>query len=206
MKRVNFYFVRLNSCVKGEKVVFSFDGLQKMYLGLLTEEQYEKYKEDMTSVKRTFTTTKAVGTVANDGDCYAVFDNNGKYLEDVKTSVRRFAPSFTNEEARACVETTGVSYVFNADDTTTEGVMIDHWKKNQHKGSKLDLSRKTVICPSCCKTVSITDLHGAHVTKISDTNGKLYITPTCSSCNTSKTKRIFKVATVDLVEAPKPNK
>ena len=200
---INFYYVQLNSCVKGEKVVFSFNGIEKMYLGLFTEAQYKKYKEDMTSVKRNLCTTKAVGTITSDGDWYAVFDNNGETLDKINTSVRRFDPSFTNDEARACSAPAGISYVYNADDTATKGVMIDHWKENQHKDSKMDLSKKTFTCPSCGKTVNTSDLHGAHVEKIGGPKGKLYITPTCGSCNTSKTKRIFKVATIDLVDAPK---
>lgn len=202
----NFYYVPLNSCVKGEKLVFSFSGMGKMYLGLFTEAQYKKYKEDMTSVKRTLCPTKAVGTITSDGDWYAVFDNNGETLDKINTSVRRFAPSFTNDEARACNAPAGVSYVYNADDTTTKGVMIDHWKGNQHKDSKLDLTKKTFTCPSCGKIVNTSNLHGAHVEKINGSNGKQYITPTCDSCNTSKTKRIFKVATIDLIDAPEEKK
>lgn len=79
-------------------------------------------------------------------------------------------------------------------------VMIQYWKDHQNKNSQINLNDKTFVCPSCGRRVNTEELHGAHVVKL---NGKkLYITPTCDSCNTSKTNRIFKVATIDLIEAP----
>ena len=94
------------------------------------------------------------------------------------------------------------TYVVNADDTLTEGSMIQYWKENHEPKSQIDLSKQTFICPSCSKVVSTARVHGAHVRSCEDTSA-LYITPTCDSCNSSKVKRYFKVNKVDLVEAPK---
>ena len=95
-----------------------------------------------------------------------------------------------------------VCRVFNASDTEADGSMIQYWKDHQNKNSKINLDNKTFLCPSCGKTVNVSSLHGTHVIKQYDSSGVLYITPTCDSCNTSKTTRIFKVNDVDLIIAP----
>ena len=197
-----YFYVEMKSCVKGELIEFYFAGLPQMYLGLLSEEEYKKYQNDMSSVSRNLCKTRAVGTIKSDGTWYAVFDLNGKQLAELQTSVRRFAPSFSKQEVSEFSASNGVSYVLNAEDTTTDKSMIQHWKDNQNKDSKINLDNKTFVCPSCCKRVNTEDLHGAHVIKVNDRSGSMYITPTCDSCNTSKTKRIFKVDSCDLVLAP----
>lgn len=197
-----YYHVELNSCVKGELIEFYFSGLTKMYLGLLTKDEFEKYQEDMSSVSRNLCSTRAVGKVTSDGTWYAVFDCGGKMVGEIQKSVRRFAPSFSTQEISALTAPSGVSYVLNAEDTATKGSMLQHWKDNQKKESKINLDNKTFVCPSCGKRVGTDVLHGAHVVIVNG-SAEQFITPTCDSCNTSKTKRIFKVNSCDLVPAPK---
>lgn len=197
------YYVKMTSCVKGELIEFFFTGLEEMYLSLLTEDEYAQYCDNINSVKRSLCHDRAIGTITEDGVWYAVFDNNGVDMNNVQTSVRRFAPSFTNSEIDTFKAPQGTSYVLNAKDTPSDGSMIQYWKEHQHANSKINLNNKTFRCPSCGKTVKTSDLHGAHVIKTTQPNGTLYITPTCDSCNTSKINRIFKVDTIELVEAPK---
>lgn len=91
----------------------------------------------------------------------------------------------------------------NAHKTAAKESMIQHWKDNQDKNSKLDLTKKQFVCPSCGKTVDTDTLNGAHVHRINDSNKTIYITPTCESCNKSKVNRIFMVDRIDLILPPK---
>ena len=195
-------FVRMTGCVKGEKIKFIFSGLEKMNLAILSEDKYAQYEKDVKSVVMHICTTNAIATIDSDGVWYAIFDNNGSELNNVSGSIRRYSPELTNDEVWKDIVPDGASFVYNAKDTDADGSMIQDWKDHQHKDSKINLDNKTFVCPSCGKRVNTDSLHGAHVVKVRGGNSKFYITPTCDSCNTSKTNRIFKVATIDLVEAP----
>ena len=194
--------LRLTGCVKGEKIKITFSVLNRMYVALLTEEEFDKYKDNVNSVKRSLCSTNAIATIQRDGVWYVVVDNNDIDLQNIKCDVYRYAPSFTNDDIWNNVVPQGMSCVLNATDTESDGSMIQYWKDHQHKNSKINLENKTFVCPSCGKTVNVRSLHGAHVIKQYDIKGALYITPTCDSCNTSKTNRVFKVNDVDLIIAP----
>lgn len=198
----DFFSVEMKSCIKGEQVLFTFSGFKEMYLGLLTEAEYKEYKENMNSVQRKRCQSGTIGKITSDGVWYAVFDLNGTQMKAIETHAIRFSPSFSQQEIQSATPAADESYVFNAEDTPSDGVMIDHWKKHQHKNSTINLENKTFKCPSCGKTVKTEELHGAHVLKVLGHDNKLYITPTCNTCNTNKNNRIFKVKTIDLVVAP----
>ncbi len=93
-----FLSLRLTGCVKGEKIKITFTGLNKMYVALLTEEDFEKYKDNISSVKRTLCSTNAIATVQRDGVWCVVIDNNGFEFQNVKGDVYRYAPSFSNDD------------------------------------------------------------------------------------------------------------
>lgn len=196
-----YLYLRMTGCVKGEKIKFVFSGLETMNLAILSEARFEQYEDNLKMVLRHKCKTNAIGTIEKDGVWYAVFDNNGAELTNVTGSIYRYSPCLTNEEISNDAVKAGESLVLNATDTEADGSMIQYWKEHQHKHSKINLDNKTFVCPSCGCRVNTDVLHGAHVVKVN--GSKQYITPTCDSCNTSKTNRVFKVATIDLVEAPK---
>ena len=156
----------------------------------------------MKSVVRHICTTNAIATIDSDGVWYAIFDNNGSEFNNVSGSIRRYSPELTNDEVWKDIVPDGVSFVYNAKDTDADGSMIQYWKDHQHKDSKINLDNKTFVCPSCGKRVNTDSLHGAHVVRMKGNGTTMYITPTCDSCNTSKTNRLFKVETIDLIVAP----
>lgn len=195
-------FKELTSCVRGELIELKFTGAEKMYVALLTEEEYNKYRENINSVKRQLYTSPAYFRASGEERMYIVHDLDGKDVSNIKGTVRRFAPDFTPKDAQGLPHI-GETYVKNAHDTEANESMIQHWKDNQDKNSKLDLTQKQFVCPSCGKTVDTDTLNGAHVYRINDANKTLYITPTCESCNKSRVDRIFKVNRIDLILPPK---
>ena len=198
----NYLYLRMAGCIKGEKIKFEFTGLEKMNLAILTEERFTQYDKDIKSVVRNRCLTNAVAEIDSDGVWYAVFDDDGAELKDVTGTVHRYSPLFTKDEVWNDTVPQGMSLVYNAKETEADGSMIQYWKEHQHKNSKINLNNKSFVCPSCGKRVSIDSLHGAHVVRMKGNGTTMYITPTCDSCNTSKTNRLFKVETIDLIVAP----
>lgn len=197
-----YLYLRMTGCVKGEKIKFVFTGLQKMNVAILSEERFAQYEDDIKSVVRHVCSSNAIAKIENDGVWYAVFDNNGAELQSVSGTIYRYSPLLSNEEIWNNTAPQGFDWVLNAKDTEADGSMIQYWKDHQHKDSKINLNNKTIVCPSCGKRVNTDCLHGAHVIKVNG-GSNLYITPTCDTCNTSKTNRIFKVETIDLIVATK---
>ncbi len=198
-----FLSLRMTGCVSGEKIKFVFFGLHKMHIAVLSEDDFELYHKNVKLVKRSLCSTNAIATIPSDGIWYAVLDNDGIPFHSVSGTIFRYSPLLTNEEIWNGKVAIGMSLVLNAKNTEADRSMIQYWQENQHKESTINLNNKTVVCPSCGKRVNTDILHGAHVVKVGDISGKLYITPTCDSCNTSKTNRVFKVEDVELVIAPK---
>jgi len=195
-----YKWLELNSCVKDELIEFSFTGTARMRVSLLTKEGFESYSADINSVQTYWVSSPYFVRVSIEGDCYAVFDIGGPSLDGVECYVARYSPATTEAEARSGKANIGYVFVKNAHDTATEGSMIQHWRDNKSKFSHINLDLPKYKCPSCGKVVNTDCLHGAHVERIDKTG--LYIVPTCDSCNTSKTDRIFKVSPFDLVVAP----
>lgn len=196
----DYRFKHLNSCVKDELILWKMN-IPCFYPQLLTDEQYKKYQKNINAFLKVPMDTPIGLTVPCDGDFWLVGDLDGNNVDGVSDTVMRFAPGISVDDALGFKHYLYEDYVINADNTVTGESMIDFWKNNKNVKSAIDLSKKTFVCPSCGKTVSIDRVHGAHVHKFNDAN--LYITPTCDSCNTSKVKRFFKVKNIDLVEAPK---
>lgn len=192
--------IELKSCVKGEQINVSFSGSTKLYMAILTEVGYNDYEEDIHSVPRDLVSgSPARFVVHKEGVIYVVADLNGYDMRGVKFELEgRYAPNIMQIQIDTHYPSLGKALVRNAEDTTTEGSMVQYWEDNKSSSSKIDLDK--FVCPSCQKQTSRDRIHGAHVQKIR--GSKWYITPTCDSCNTSKTKRIFQVNTCDLVEAP----
>lgn len=197
----NYCAVQLSSCVKGELILLKAN-MPYLYAYLLTDEQYQEYLKCEPMGMR-FPKETPIGLNAPcDGTLWLVVDNDGAEMDNVKCKFSRFAPNVSKSDAIGMRRYTSETYVVNADDTLTEGSMIQYWKEYHDPKSQLDLSKHTFVCPSCGKVVSVARVHGAHVRTCEEAS-TLYITPTCDSCNTSKVKRYFKVKKVDLVEAPK---
>ena len=130
----------LNSCVKGELIELKFSGVDQMYCALLSEAEYHKYEKNFSSVKRNYHTSPVYFRVSGDADkLYIIHDLDGRDVGKNSGWVRRFAPSFTPSEAQG-IPPIGTSYVKNAHDTEASESMIQHWKSNQSKSSKLDLN------------------------------------------------------------------
>lgn len=192
--------IELTSCVKGEQINIIFSGSNKLCLALLTQDGYKSYEKNIDSVKRYIVdSSPARFIVSEEGILYLVADLDGTDVNSLKIDIEgRYAPNLKEVEIRLHCTNPGKVLVKNAEDTTTDGSMIQHWIDNKLKASRINLDKFT--CPSCGCPVSRNHIHGAHVQKVR--GSKWYITPTCDSCNTSKTKRIFRVAECDLVEAP----
>ena len=196
----NYYAVQLSSCVKGELILLKAN-VPYLYAHLFTDVQFQAYKEWKPQGIHFPMEIPVDLNASCDGDFWLVVDDGGDKIDNVKFSFRRFAPNISKSDAIGMGHYSFETYVINADDTLTEGSMIQYWKENHDSKSKIDLSKHTFVCPSCGKIVSTSRVHGAHVHSYKDVS-TLYITPTCDSCNSSKVKRYFKVNKVDLVEAP----
>lgn len=196
----NYYAVQLSSCVKGELILLKAN-VPYLYAHLFTDVQFQAYKKWKPQGIHFPMEIPVDLNASCDGDFWLVVDDGGDKIDNVKFSFRRFAPNISKSDAIGMGHYSFETYVINADDTLTEGSMIQYWKENHDSKSKIDLSKHTFVCPSCGKIVSTSRVHGAHVHSYKDVS-TLYITPTCDSCNSSKVKRYFKVNKVDLVEAP----
>lgn len=196
----NYYAVQLSSCVKGELILLKAN-VPYLYAHLFTDVQFQAYKKWKPQGIHFPMEIPVDLNASCDGDFWLVVDDGGDKIDNVKFSFRRFAPNISKSDAIGMEHYSFETYVINADDTLTEGSMIQYWKENHDSKSKIDLSKHTFVCPSCGKIVSTSRVHGAHVHSYKDVS-TLYITPTCDSCNSSKVKRYFKVNKVDLVEAP----
>lgn len=192
--------IELKSCVKGEQINIKFSGCDKIYMALLTPSGYKDYKEDPSKIQREpIRFTPARFNVYCDSDVVLVADLNGQSMRGINVELEgRYAPNIKDLEILTHNTNIGKALVRNAEDTSTDGSMIQHWENNKSEKSTIDL--ENFICPSCCKKTARNHIHGAHVQMVR--GSKWYITPTCDSCNTSKTKRLFRVAECDLVEAP----
>lgn len=196
----NYYAVQLSSCVKGELILLKAN-VPYLYAHLFTDVQFQAYKKWKPQGIHFPMEIPVDLNASCDGDFWLVVDDGGDKIDNVKFSFRRFAPNISKSDAIGMGHYSFETYVINADDTLTEGSMIQYWKENHDSKSKKDLSKHTFVCPSCGKIVSTSRVHGAHVHSYKDVS-TLYITPTCDSCNSSKVKRYFKVNKVDLVEMP----
>lgn len=196
----NYYAVQLSSCVKSELILLKAN-VPYLYAHLFTDVQFQAYKKWKPQGIHFPMEIPVDLNASCDGDFWLVVDDGGDKIDNVKFSFRRFAPNISKSDAIGMGHYSFETYVINADDTLTEGSMIQYWKENHDSKSKIDLSKHTFVCPSCGKIVSTSRVHGAHVHSYKDVS-TLYITPTCDSCNSSKVKRYFKVNKVDLVEAP----
>lgn len=197
---MDYKYKELNSCVKGEQINIKFSGVKKICLALLTPDAFKQYKEDLDNVQRyIIETSPDLFTATQDGDLVAVADLDGQDIKHVKVEIEgRYAPNIKQTQIDTHNPNIGKALVRNAEDTTTEGSMIQYWEDNKSSSTKIDLDK--FVCPSCQKRTSRDHIHGAHVQKVR--GSKWYITPTCDTCNTFKTKRIFQVNACDLVEAP----
>ena len=200
MSMENYYAVQLSSCVKGELILLKAN-VPYLYAHLFTDVQFQAYKKWKPQGIHFPMEIPVDLNASCDGDFWLVVDDGGDKIDNVKFSFRRFAPNISKSDAIGMGHYSFETYVINADDTLTEGSMIQYWKENHDSKSKIDLSKHTFVCPSCGKIVSTSRVHGAHVHSYKDVS-TLYITPICDSCNSSKVKRYFKVNKVDLVEAP----
>lgn len=197
-------FKELSSCVRGERFKYTFSGVCEQYVALLTESEYEKYKQDYTSVERKLVSSPFVLISNSDDDkLVAVIDLGGKdFPKGWSGSVKRYSPVVPVADIDKSPSIFNNLRVKNAKDTEADESMIQYWKDNKDKNSKIDLSKRTFRCPSCGKTVKVEELDGAHVIPASGSSQTLYITPTCRTCNRSKVDRIFEVNNADLVKAP----
>lgn len=191
---VKYKYIALSVCVKGEIIKYTFSGWDEVQnVDLLTEEQFKSYKEGMNSVKRKFMASPAIiASTTDDEKLVLVRDLGGKdYPADSKVSVTRYSPLI----ALGAIDKIPLILklrVKKAKDTVADEGMIQYWKDHKNQQATIDLTKKTCQCPSCGKTVKIADMDGAHVVSAKG-SGKLYLTPTCSTCNRSKVDRIFEV-------------
>ena len=198
-----YMYIELSSCVKGERFKYTFTGGDSdQNVALLTEAQFEKYKEKRENVKRQRMSSPAVLTSTTDDDkLVLVRDMDGKaYPEKTSGKVERYSPLIPEASLDGKPKLFH-QRVKNASNTDADDSMIKYWDEHKSKYATVDLTKKTIVCPSCGKTVNVSELDGAHVV-INGKGSKKYITPTCQTCNRSKVKRIFEVNTFDLVEAP----
>lgn len=80
---------------------------------------------------------------------------------------------------------------------------IDFWKSK--KSLAMLKQGNGYVCPDCENITDEDDFHGAHVIK--ENGSKLYIVPTCSSCNEEKdTTSLFEVEEDWLVPMPEKKK
>lgn len=195
-----FKYRTLGHCIRGEQYYFEFSGSNKICVNFLSPEQFEMYKKNINALRRyVFDQSPFSLSSSEECDIVAVADLNGDEVSKLQVNIQGpFAGNLTMEEMVSKVTSKGCVLVHNADDTVTDGSMIQHWIDNQPKTSRINLNKFT--CPSCGCRVTRDHIQGAHVQKVR--GSKWYITPTCDSCNTSKTKRLFRVEECDLVEAP----
>ena len=173
-----------------------------MNAAILTEKEYEQYKKDFTSVRRVIITSASIVYRNVEGKMILVLDANGSNVDTISTDIARYSKLLADSEILSSQLPLGQTLVRNAHNTQSDGSMIQYWKDHQQKKCKINLDNESFICPSCGKYVKTVDVHGAHVVKGNASFRLLYITPTCDSCNTSKTDRVFKVNNVDLIIAP----
>lgn len=195
-------YKELPSYVAGEKIHVKFDSVRTMNAAILTENEYEQYKKDFTSVTRVTISSSGIVFRNVEGRMILVLDLDGSNVDSISTSITRYSKILTDNEIMTSQLPLGQVLVRNAHDTQTDGSMIQYWREHKHKDCKINLNNETFLCPSCGNYVKTSDVHGAHVVKVGGMFRSFYITPTCASCNTSKTDRIFKVNNVDLVVAP----
>lgn len=202
MGKNTYKYIELSSCVKGEQFKYTFKGNKTQYVALLTESQFKEYKKDFNNVNRFGVTSPIVLTSKTDDEKLVIVrDLNGAEVPtEWGGTVARYSPlisKFNIDKGPSILK----CRVKNASDTDADESMIQYWKDNK-KSVAIDLSKKTCQCPSCGKTVKTSEMDGAHVVKVNNTDGKEYITPTCQTCNRSKVNRNFEVSAFDLVEAP----
>lgn len=202
MGKNTYRYIELSSCVKGELFKYTFKGNNTQYVALLTESQFEEYKKDFNNVNRFSVISPVVLTSKTDDEKLVIVrDLDGAEMPtEWGGSVSLYSPliSKSNIDKGPSI----LKYrVKNAKDTDTDESMIQYWKDNKKRAS-IDLTKKTCQCPSCGKTVKTSEMDGAHVVKVNNTDGKESITPTCQTCNRSKVDRVFEVGAFDLVEAP----
>lgn len=142
--------VKLSSCVRGERFKYTFGGDCKQYVALLTEDEYEKYKKNLRSVKRQLVSSPIV-LISNSDDerLVIVRDLDGKdFPDEWKGSVRRYSPliAIANIDKLPSIFKRRVK---NATGTDADESMIQYWDENKNKGATIDLTKKTVVCPSC---------------------------------------------------------
>ena len=156
----------------------------------------------MKSAKRKAMASPAIITSAYDDEkLVLVRDLGGKvYPAGSKGTVTRYSPLIPIASIGKMAPVLRMR-VKNAKDTEADESMIQYWKDHKGQFATVDLSKNTCQCPSCGKTVKTTEMDGAHVVSVNG-GGKLYITPTCRTCNRSKVNRIFEVSAFDLVDAP----
>lgn len=197
-------YAECKSCVKGERFKYSFSGGDTLqYVALLTPNQFDECKTDFRRVRGNLLASPAVFTSSTDDEVlYLVRHMNGKeYPKGASALVERFSPLIPQCEID---KNPGPlrQRVKNAQDTDADGSMIQYWRDNVGKLASIDLSKSTCRCPSCGKMVNTSDFDGAHVVIVGKEGGKVYITPTCKTCNRSKVDRIFEVSIHDCVVAP----
>ena len=156
----------------------------------------------MNSVKRKPMVSPAIITSTTDDEkLVMVRDLGGKdYPAKTSGNTVRYSPLFSIASIEKMAPALRMR-VKNAKDTEADESMIQYWKDHKGQFATVDLSKNTCQCPSCGKTVKTTEMDGAHVVSVNG-GGKLYITPTCRTCNRSKVNRIFEVSAFDLVDAP----
>lgn len=190
---VTYRYKEFTSCVAGERIFWQFEGIQYLYMNLLTAAGFESYKNKMDSVERHLNYSPCICVVNKGGDTVLVGDLCGQQIPPIKDFVKRFSFEFEPYEMSTMTTLDGKIIVQNAHDTQAEESMIEYWK--EQTGRQPDFK-----CPSCGKIVSRTKLDGAHIHKYR--SSKLYIVPLCQSCNRSKVDRYFKVNECDLVPVP----
>ena len=198
---VTYLYYKISGYISGERILVKFGTVQEMNFAILTDDELKSYVKDFKSVQRVKVPSSSTVFREIEGDVTLVCDIDGGDVDNITASVQRYSPLLSDDEILNGVAT-GFSIVRNANNTPSDGSMIKYWRDNQDQNSNIDLDITTFRCPSCGKLVSTSKVHGAHVTKGISIFNTLYLTPTCESCNTSKTNRLFKVETIDLVVAP----
>lgn len=173
--------------------------------GFSRKKEYQAYHDNGVRNKLKLMSSPAILTSNSDEDKLFIVNNLGDkdMPKDWLGSYERFSPLMSDLSVKNGKPGVLKRLVVNAEDTETDGVMIDYWKQNKSAYSTIDLTKSIYQCPSCGNNVSTSKLDGAHVRLIDVTDNKKYIIPTCQTCNRSKVKRKFEVNPNDLVEAPK---
>lgn len=187
-------FAKLTNRHAGDRVKVSFNIPSNVYL--MTADNYECYKNNNEFI-RIFSqgSIDAFLDVPFDGEWYLVIEacNNYKTLE-CSYNITPVVGTEWNDVTKGSV------IVHNVPNTSEKDItdMADYWE--EQKGYKL--SGNDLICRSCHQKVKRSDIDGTHVRLSHITKSKLYVVPTCNSCNRSKQDKDFIVPSSWLVEAP----